>query len=98
ILKTLPPGQYDFRPDPSGRSLGELAWHLAEVDAYVSFGVATGVFPPDTKPPNIQRPMTIEALAPGYERISPTSQRASPNDGAGFRKGDEVFGWLQSNG
>src|SRR5215813_5293171 len=69
ILKTLPPGQYDFRPDPSGRSLGELAWHIAEVDAYVSFGVATGVFPPDTKPPNIQRPMTIEALAPGYERI-----------------------------
>ena len=44
ILKTLPPGQYDFRPDPSGRSLGELAWHLAEVDAYVSFGVATGVW------------------------------------------------------
>src|SRR5262249_8013983 len=62
-------GQYDFRPDPTGRSLGELAWHLAEVDAYVSFGVVTGVFPPETKPPNIERPKTIEELASGYARI-----------------------------
>ena len=69
MLKTLPAGQYDFRPDSSGRSLGELAWHLAEVDAYVSLGIETGVFPPETKPPNIQRPMTIEELGPGYERI-----------------------------
>ncbi len=68
-LKTLPAGQYDFRPDASGRSLGELAWHLAELDAYVSFGVASGTLAVDTKPPNIKRPMTIEALAPGYERI-----------------------------
>jgi uncharacterized damage-inducible protein DinB len=30
LLKALPATQYDFRPDASGRSLGELAWHLAE--------------------------------------------------------------------
>ena len=29
LLRTLPAGQYDFRPDPQARSLGELAWHLA---------------------------------------------------------------------
>jgi uncharacterized damage-inducible protein DinB len=69
MLKILPAGQYDFRPDASGRSLGELAWHLAELDAYVSFGVASGAFTADAKPPNIKRPITIEALAPGYERI-----------------------------
>jgi uncharacterized damage-inducible protein DinB len=69
MLKILPAGQYDFRPDASGRSLGELAWHLAELDAYVSFGVASGAFTADAKPPNIKRPTTIEALAPGYERI-----------------------------
>jgi len=28
-----------FRPDQGGRSLGELAWHLAEGDAYMSFGI-----------------------------------------------------------
>jgi uncharacterized damage-inducible protein DinB len=69
VLKQLPAGQYDFRPDPGGRSLGELAWHLAELDAYISFGIANGEFTTDAKPPNIKRPMTIEALAPGYERI-----------------------------
>src|SRR3989454_2586010 len=42
LLKALPPGQYDFRPDAGGRSLGELAWHLAEADAYVSFGIGQG--------------------------------------------------------
>ena len=30
LLKALPVTQYDFRPDKDGRSLGELAWHLAE--------------------------------------------------------------------
>jgi len=31
LMGALPPKQYDFRPDAGGRSLGELAWHLAEV-------------------------------------------------------------------
>jgi uncharacterized damage-inducible protein DinB len=69
LLKALPPSQYDFRPDPSGRSLGELAWHLAEGDAYMSYGVERGQFAMDMKPPNIERPRTVEALAPGYERV-----------------------------
>ena len=69
LLEALPPTQYDFRPDPGGRSLGELAWHLAEGDAYMSFGVERGDFTTGAKPPNIERPRTIEALAPGYERI-----------------------------
>ena len=69
MLKMLPAGQYDFRPDASGRSLGELAWHLAELDAYISVAIATGSFSEDAKPPNIKRPLTIEALAPGYELI-----------------------------
>jgi len=69
LLASLPPESYDFRPDPGGRSIGELAWHLAEGDAYISFGIAHGNFEFETKPPNIQRPLTIEALAPGYQRI-----------------------------
>jgi len=69
LLKALPPTQYDFRPDATGRSLGELAWHLAEGDAYVSDGIERGQFTRDAKPPNIERPRTIEALAPGYERV-----------------------------
>jgi uncharacterized damage-inducible protein DinB len=69
LLKALPPDQYDFRPDPQGRSLGELAWHLAEGDAYMSLGIDQGKFTMDARPPNIERPRTVEALAPGYERI-----------------------------
>ena len=39
LLKSLPHNQYDFRPDADGRSLGELAWHLAEGDAYITHGI-----------------------------------------------------------
>ena len=69
VLKALPPTQYDFRPDAGGRSLGELAWHLAEGDAYISYGIERGQFTMDAKPPNIERPRAVEELAPGYERI-----------------------------
>ena len=69
LLRALPATQYDFRPDAGGRSLGELAWHLAEGDAYMSYGIETGQFTMEARPPNIERPRTVEALAPGYERI-----------------------------
>src|SRR6266498_2883316 len=39
LLRALPVDRYDFRPDAGGRSIGELAWHLAEVDAYASVGI-----------------------------------------------------------
>ncbi len=65
LLKRLPKGQYDFRPDPASRSLGELAWHIAEVDAYVSLGVSRGEFSRTLRPENIQRPL------PGAARLGP---------------------------
>lgn len=68
VLRTLPSDQYDFRPDPKGRSIGEMAWHLAEGDAYMTFGIENG-FAPGMKPPGLERPRTIAELAPGYERI-----------------------------
>ena len=69
LMRALPADQYDFRPDPGGRSIGELAWHLAEGDAYNSFGIESGSFGLGMKPPGIERPRTIAELAPGYERI-----------------------------
>jgi uncharacterized damage-inducible protein DinB len=69
LLKCLPRDQYDFRPDPGGRSLGELAWHLAEGDAYITHGIERGQFDFGVKPAGIERPRTIEELAPAYERI-----------------------------
>ena len=69
VLESLAPTQYDFRPDPKGRSLGELAWHLAESEAYMTNAIEKGRFDLADKPPGIERPRTVEALAPGYRRI-----------------------------
>jgi uncharacterized damage-inducible protein DinB len=69
VLKALPRDKYDFRPDPGGRSLGELAWHLAEGDAYNSYGVEQGQFSFEMRLPGMERPKQVEALAPGYERV-----------------------------
>jgi uncharacterized damage-inducible protein DinB len=70
LLESLPSDKYDFRPDPEGRSLGELAWHLAEVDAYMTYGIEKGGFDLAAKPPNIDRPRSVEALAPGYRKVN----------------------------
>ncbi len=69
VLEALPRDQYDFRPDPGGRSIGEMAWHLAEGDGYNSFGVAEGKFSPEMRVPGMERPRQVEALAPGYARV-----------------------------
>jgi uncharacterized damage-inducible protein DinB len=69
LLEALPSDQYDFRPDPKGRSIGELAWHLSEIDACLSFGIAHGRFRYEDEPPGLKRPREIALLAPGYRRI-----------------------------
>jgi uncharacterized damage-inducible protein DinB len=69
LLRALPADQYDFRPDPGGRSIGEMAWHLAEGDAYNSYGIESGGLDLGNRPAGIARPRTIAELAPGYERV-----------------------------
>ncbi len=69
LLRTLPADKYDFRPDPDARSLGELSWHLAESDAYMSYGAGQRKFTMGEKPPGIVRPREVAALAPEYERV-----------------------------
>jgi uncharacterized damage-inducible protein DinB len=69
LLETLPADQYDFRPDPKGRSLGELAWHLSEIDGYLSLGVAQGRIDFEAAVPDMKRPREIKLLAPGYRRV-----------------------------
>ena len=64
LLESLPRDRYDFRPDPDGRSLGELAWHLAEGEGYGTFAIERGRFARDQKPPGLERPRKVEDLAP----------------------------------
>jgi uncharacterized damage-inducible protein DinB len=72
MLRALPVEQYDFRPDPGGRSIGEMAWHLAEIDAYIGDGVVNGQIDFSTKMAGLERPRTIGELAPAYERVHST--------------------------
>lgn len=69
VLESLPEDQYDFRPDPGGRSIGEMAWHLSEIDACLTYGIAENRLSFEDEPPNLARPREIRLLAPGYRRI-----------------------------
>lgn len=69
LLKTIPADQYDFRPDSKGRSIGEMAWHLAELDAYIPHGLARKDLSIRDRPEGIERPRIVAELAPGYERV-----------------------------
>jgi uncharacterized damage-inducible protein DinB len=69
LLEALPPKGYDFRPDPDARSLGELAWHLAEAEGYGTFAIEQGGFSRHPRPPGIERPRTIRELSDGFARI-----------------------------
>lgn len=68
LLEVLPTDQYDFRSDPKGRSIGEMAWHLSEIGAHLSFGVAERRFSFEDTLPELDRPREIRLLAPGYRR------------------------------
>jgi len=69
LLEALPSDQYNFRPDPEGRSIGELAWHLSEIDACLSFGIAERRFRLEDEPPGLARPREVALLALGYRRV-----------------------------
>jgi len=107
LMRALPANQYDFRPDPQGRSLGELAWHLSEVDAFMAKSAADGAFDFQAKLPGLERPRAIAELAPGYERVHAASyaqvaalkpeelDRRWPSPmGGEVSTSDVLWGWL----
>src|SRR5437879_788950 len=69
MLAALPHDAYDYRPDPDGRSLGEMAWHLAEPEGYGTFAIEQGGFSREVRPEGMQRPQSVEALAPAFESV-----------------------------
>ena len=69
LLESLPADGYDFRPDPDGRSIGEMAWHIAELEGFGTFGIERGELTPGGKPPGIERPRSIPELASGFARV-----------------------------
>jgi uncharacterized damage-inducible protein DinB len=69
LFESLPADQYDFRPDPKGRSIGEMAWHLSEIDGCLSFGIVERRFDLEDTLPELKRPREVRLLAPGYQKV-----------------------------
>lgn len=71
MIRSLPSDKYDFRPDPQGRSMGELAWHLAEGEGVLSDTVARGRFDPSAASgiPGLRRPEDMPKLLPAFLRV-----------------------------
>lgn len=71
MIQSLPSDKYDFRPDPLGRSVGELAWHLAEGEGVLSDTVARGRFDPSgsSNIPGLGRPSDLSLLLPAFGRV-----------------------------
>lgn len=67
LLDAIPPDRLDFRPDPHGRSIGELAWHIAQLEAIFSNMARERTF--GGRPAGLERPPTVPELASGYARI-----------------------------
>jgi uncharacterized damage-inducible protein DinB len=84
LLESLPAGGYDFCPDPDGRSLGEMAWHIPEAEAYGTFGIERGGLEPNEKSSGIERPRTIPELSIGFARVHADAvarvQKLKPDD------------------
>lgn len=69
VMESIPTDKYDFRPDPKGRSIGEMAWHLSEIDGCLSYGIVERRFDLSDDLPELKRPKEVALLAPGYRRV-----------------------------
>lgn len=68
LLETIPDDKLDFQPDPHGRSIGELAWHIAQLEAIFSNMARERTFG-GSRPSGLERPPTVPELVSGYARI-----------------------------
>ena len=68
LLKSVPADQFSFRPDPQGKSIGELAWHLAELEGIMS-NLAVQRSSAAAKMAGLEQPATMAEVVSGYERV-----------------------------
>lgn len=66
MLEALPEDGFDVRADPAGRSLGELAWHLAGIDGYMSHAIEARSFA--TRPERAEAKRDLTALRAQFQR------------------------------
>jgi uncharacterized damage-inducible protein DinB len=83
VLKAIPEGRSDYRPDPKARTAAELALMLASEEAALLSLIDTGVV--EWKEP--PRPGKMDAILADYERSSAAvNERLERLDDAGWQK------------
>ena len=83
LLKAVPQGKLDYRPDPKSRSAAELAWYLAEEEAALVTLLDTGSIEWKEQP----APASVDEIVAVYERsAAAVDERLAKLDEAGWEK------------
>ena len=83
VLKALPQGRLDYRPDPKARTAAELAWVMAVEEAALLSLLETGVVEWKDDPP----PSSVDEIVAAYERdATAVTERLEKLDEAGWQK------------
>jgi uncharacterized damage-inducible protein DinB len=83
VLKAVPPGRLDYRPDPKARTAAELAWLLAAEEAALVSLLDTGTVEWKEEKP----PARIDEIVAAYERnAAAVDERLGRLDEAGWQK------------
>jgi uncharacterized damage-inducible protein DinB len=90
VLKALPEGRLDYRPDPKARTAGNLAWVLAAEEAALLTLLDTGAV--DWK--DQTAPATVAEIVAAYEKnAAAVNERLEGMDEAGWdKKGQFLMG------
>ena len=83
VLKAIPQGRHDYRPDPKSRTAAELAWLLAAEEAALVTLLDTGTIDwKETAPP-----ASVAESVAAYERSAATvNERLAKRDEASWQK------------
>lgn len=83
VLKALPQGRLDYRPDPKARTAAELAWVLAAEEKALLSLLETGVVEWKETPP----PARVDEIVAAFEKSAgAVNDRLDRVDEAGWQK------------
>jgi uncharacterized damage-inducible protein DinB len=83
VIKALPEGKLDYRPDPKSRPAGALAWLLAAEEAALLSLLDTGVVEWKEEPP----PARVNDIVAAFEKnATAVNERLDRLDEAGWEK------------
>ncbi len=83
VLKAVPQGRLDYRPDPKARTAAELAWVIAAEEGALVSLLDTGTIDWKTEPP----PASVDQIVAAFERSSAAvTERLERLDEDGWQK------------